>query len=158
MIWKDESRDWWNRTQVERQDMNGCSIIIIKPKIRSKIRYKQTWQGILQILSWHLLLLLLLVLPRCPDMWTSVPAHIYPHLSKARLLLETNGVSTNNVYSGSRAYPGPRPRIVPLLGGRNLPQGDQEGLIECPYQDGTMKEGASTPLGRLEAHRSDRKF
>ena len=68
------------------------------------------------------------------------------------------GVSTNNVYSGSRTYSGPRPRIVPLLGGQNLLQGDQEGLIECPYQDGTRNEGASTPLGRLEAHRSDRKF
>ena len=40
----------------------------------------------------------------------------------------------------------------------NRPQGLQEGLIECPYQDDTKKEGASTPLGRLEAHRSDRKF
>ena len=40
----------------------------------------------------------------------------------------------------------------------NRPQGLQEGLIECPYQDGTKKEGANTPLGRLEAHRSDPKF
>ena len=40
----------------------------------------------------------------------------------------------------------------------NRPQGLQEGLIECPYQVGTKKEEASTPLGRLEAHRSDRKF
>ena len=71
--------------------MNRYNIIIIKLEIWSKIRYKQTWQGILQIHSWHLLLLLLLVLPRCLDMWTSVPAHIYPHLSKVRLLLETNG-------------------------------------------------------------------
>ena len=41
---------------------------------------------------------------------------------------------------------------------QNQPQGVQEGFIECPYQDGTRKEGASTFLGRLEAHRSDRKF
>ena len=30
----------------------------------------------------------------------------------------------------------------------NLLQGDQEGLIGCPYQDSTKKEGASTPLSR----------
>ena len=40
----------------------------------------------------------------------------------------------------------------------NRPQGLQEGLIGCPFQDGTSKEGASTPLGRLEALKSDRKF
>ena len=45
-----------------------------------------------------------------------------------------------------------------ITGAQNQPQGVQEGLIECPYQDGTRKEGASTPLGHLEAHRSDRKF
>ena len=45
-----------------------------------------------------------------------------------------------------------------IAGEGNLPQGDQEGHIECPYHDGTRKERASTPLGRLEAHRSDRKF
>jgi len=39
--------------------------------------------------NWHLLLLLL-VLVRCLGMWTRVPAHIYPHLSKVRLLLETD--------------------------------------------------------------------
>ena len=45
-----------------------------------------------------------------------------------------------------------------VTGARNQPQGIQEGLIECAYQDGIRKEGASTPLGRLETHRSDRKF
>ena len=45
-----------------------------------------------------------------------------------------------------------------IAGVWNRPPGLQEGLIECPYQDGTKKEGASTPLCRLEAHRSDRKF
>jgi len=39
--------------------------------------------------------------------------------------------------------------------GRNLPQGDQEGLIGCPFQDGTKKKGASTPLGHMEALRLD---
>jgi len=36
-----------------------------------------------------------------------------------------------------------------FAGGRNLPRGDREGLIGCPFQDGTQKEGASTPLDRL---------
>jgi len=45
-----------------------------------------------------------------------------------------------------------------VAGEQNLPQGNQEGLIECPFQDGTRKEGASTPLGRLEAHRLDQMF
>ena len=35
---------------------------------------------------------------------------------------------------------------------QNQSQGVQEDLIGCPYQDSTKKEGASTPLGRLEAH------
>jgi len=45
-----------------------------------------------------------------------------------------------------------------VTGVRNLSQGDQEGLIECPFQVGAKKEGANTPLGHLEALRSDRKF
>ena len=42
-----------------------------------------------------------------------------------------------------------------VAGTQNRPQGVLEGLIGCPYQDGIRKEGASTPLGRLEAHRSE---
>ena len=38
-----------------------------------------------------ILLVLLLVLSRYLNMWTSIPEHIYPHLSKAMLLFETNG-------------------------------------------------------------------
>ena len=45
-----------------------------------------------------------------------------------------------------------------VAGGRNRPQGVHEGLIGCPFQDSTRKEGASTPLGRMEALRSDQKF
>ena len=41
-----------------------------------------------------------------------------------------------------------------IAGVWNRPQGLQEGLMECPYQDGTKKEGASTPLSRLEARRN----
>jgi len=40
-----------------------------------------------------------------------------------------------------------------VTGVRNWPQSVQEGLIGCPFQDGTKKEGASTPLGHLEALR-----
>ena len=56
-----------------------------KPTVQTQLQSKTT--------SYYLdiLLLLLLVLPRCLDMWTSVLTHIYPHLSKARLLLKTNG-------------------------------------------------------------------
>ena len=42
-----------------------------------------------------------------------------------------------------------------VAGARNRPQGVQEGFIQCPYQDGTRKEEASTPLCCLEAHKSD---
>ena len=63
----------------------------------------------------------------------------------------------NNVCSGSRAYLEPQPRMS-IAGRRNLPRGDQEGLIGCYFQDGTKKEGASTPFGHLKALRSDRKF
>ena len=45
-----------------------------------------------------------------------------------------------------------------VAGVRNQPQGVHEGIIECLYQDGTRKEEASTSHGRLEAHRSDKKF
>jgi len=45
-----------------------------------------------------------------------------------------------------------------IVGVWNRPLGLQEDLIGCPYQDGTKEEGASAPLGRLEALRSDRKF
>jgi len=44
-------------------------------------------------------------------MWTSVPWNIHPHLSKARLLLETNEAIKNNVYSGSRACPKPQSKV-----------------------------------------------
>ena len=136
--------------------MNRYSIIIIKLEIRSKIRYKQTWQGILQIYSWHLLLLLLLILPRCLDMWTSVPAHIYPHLSKVRLLLETNGGINEQCLQWVPCMPGTQSKMFRCWclepTARRV-----DGLIGCPYQDGTRKEGASTPLGRLEALRSNRK-
>ena len=63
----------------------------------------------------------------------------------------------NNVYSGpvhARDH-GPGRSVT---SSQNQPQDVQEDLIECLYQGGTRKEGASTPLGRLEAHRSDRKF
>ena len=45
-----------------------------------------------------------------------------------------------------------------IAGVWNQPQGLQEGLIGCPHQDGTKMEGASAPLGHLEALRSDEKF
>ena len=45
-----------------------------------------------------------------------------------------------------------------IAGVRNRLQGQHEGLIGCPYQDGSKKEGASVPFGHLEALRSDRKI
>jgi len=103
--------DWWNRTQVVRRDASSYNrVIIIKPEIRGKTRWKQTWQNIQWTIGWHLLLLLL-ILPRCLDMWTSIPAHIYPHLSGARLLLKTNRGINEQCLQWSRAYPRPRPRM-----------------------------------------------
>ena len=68
-------------------------------------------------------------------MWTSVPAHIDPYPSKARLLLETSGGINELCLQWVPYIPGTTAQDVPLLGGRNLPQGKQEGLIVCPYQD-----------------------
>jgi len=51
---------------VEKQDVSSYNIImIIKPEIRSETRWNQTRQSIQWIYSWYLILLLLLVLPRC---------------------------------------------------------------------------------------------
>jgi len=91
-------------------------------------------------------------------MWTSVPAHIYPYLSKARLLLKTNGGINEQCLQCVPYMPGTTVQDCSIAGVWNQPQGLQEGLMDALYHDGTRKEGASTPLGRLEAHRSDRKF
>jgi len=45
-----------------------------------------------------------------------------------------------------------------IVGVWNWPQGLQEGLMGCPFQDGTKKEGASAFLNHLEALRLNRKF
>jgi len=48
-------------------------------------------------------------------MWTSVPAHIYPHLSKARLLLETNMDINEQCLQWVPCMPGTTIQGVPLL-------------------------------------------
>jgi len=57
------------------------------------------------------LLLLLLALPIYLGMCPSVPTHIHPYMSKLRLLLETDDETMGYIYSGSRTYPGPQPRM-----------------------------------------------
>ena len=107
--------DWWNRTQVVRQNVSSYNIIIIiKPEIWCKIWWKHIRQNLQRIYRWHLLLLLLLILPRCLDMWTSIPAHIYPHLSKVRLLLETNGDINEQCLQWVPYIPGTMVESVPL--------------------------------------------
>ena len=91
-------------------------------------------------------------------MCNSVPAHIHPHMSKSRLLLETDGGYQRTTFTVGPVHARDHGPGRSVAGVQNRPQGVQEGLIGCPYQDGTRKEGASTLLGRLEAHRSDRKF
>ena len=87
-------------------------------------------------------------------MWTSV--HIYPHLSKARLLLETKGGINEQCLQWVPCIPGTTAQDVPLLGDGTYRKAIQEGLMYALIR--IQEEGASTPLGRLEAHRSDRKF
>ena len=50
---------------------------------------------------------------------------------------------------------GPRRSIAGVW---NWPQGLDNGLIVCPFQDGTKKEGTNAPLGHLKAFRSNRKI
>ena len=61
----------------------------------------------------------------------------------------------NNVYSGSRACPGPRFRVSGVW---NQPQGVQESLIGCPFRMVPERQRASAPLGHLEALRQNRKI
>jgi len=63
----------------------------------------------------------------------------------------------NNIYSGSVHARDHDPGCS-IVGVWNRLQGLHEGLIGCPFQDGTKKEGASAPLGHLEAFRSNQKF
>ena len=65
------------------------------------------------------------------------------------LLLETNGGINEQCLQLVPCIPGTTAQDCSVTGGRNLPQVVQEGLIGCPYQDGTRKEGASTSLDRL---------
>jgi len=65
-------------------------------------------------------------------MLTSIPAHLYPHMSKAMLLLETNGGINEQCLQWVPYIPGTMTQNCSVAGGRNLPQDDQEGLIECP--------------------------
>ena len=48
-------------------------------------------------------------------MWTSVPAHLYPRLSKAKLLLETNGVINEQCLQWVPYMPGTMVQDVPSL-------------------------------------------
>ena len=43
----------------------------------------------------------------CP----SIPTHKHSYMTKPRLLLETDDETMGYVYSGSRTYPEPRPRV-----------------------------------------------
>jgi len=91
-------------------------------------------------------------------MWTSFPVHIYPHLSKVRFLLETNGGINEQCLQWVPYIPGTIAHDCSIIGGQNLLRGIQEGLIGRPYQDSTKKEGAIAPLGHLEALWSNRKI
>jgi len=107
------------------------SHVIVNKSIRLEL------QNIQRIISWHLLILLL-VLPRCLGMWTSIQTHIYRHLSKARLLLKTNkGINEQCLQWVLYAQDHGRCFVA---GVRNRPQGLHEGLIVCPlswwYQEG----------------------
>ena len=115
-----------------------------KPAVQTQLQGKTT--------SYYLgiLLLLLLILPRCLDMSTSVPAHIYPHLSKSRLLLETNRGINEQCLQWVPYMPGPRSRVFHCWCMQPAAR-PTRGSYRMPFQDGTKKEGASAPLGHLEA-------
>jgi len=73
------------------------------------------------------------------------------------LLLKTNGGINEQCLQWVPCIPGTTAGCF-FAGRRNLMRGGQEGLIGCPFQDDTKKEGANIPLSRLEDLRSDRKF
>jgi len=79
-----------------------------------KLAVQTQLQG--KTMSYYLgILLLLFVLPRCLDMWTSIPAHIYPHLSKARLSLKINGGINEQYLQWVSYMPGTTVHDVSLL-------------------------------------------
>ena len=104
------------------------------------------------ILYYHFYcLILLLILLIYLGMCNSVLTHIHPHLSKLRLLLETSGSINEQCLQWVPCIPGITAQDFPLLG-RNLPQGDQEGLIECPlflrwYQEEGSQHSSRSPGG-----------
>ena len=68
--WYDRIRagDWWNKIQMIKQDVSTYKIIMVinwKSDVKSD---ENNSASIQRIHSWNLLLLLLLVLPRCLDM------------------------------------------------------------------------------------------
>jgi len=99
--------------------------------------------------------IILLVLPRCLGMWTSIPAHIYPHLSKVRLLLKTNGGTNEQCLQWVLYMPGITVHDVMLL---VYGIGHKAYMRVFLFPDCNRKEEASAPLGYLEALRSNRKF
>jgi len=72
--------------------------------------------------------------------------------------LETSGGINEQCLQWVPCIPGTTAQDVPLLENGTYRKANQEGLMNALNHDGTRKEGVSTPLGRLEAHRSDRKF
>jgi len=62
-------------------------------------------------------------------MWTSVPAHIDPYPSKARLLLETSGGINELCLQWVPCIPGTTAQDVPLLGDGTYRKAIQEGLM-----------------------------
>ena len=88
-------------------------------------------------------------------MWISVPAHIYPHLSKTRLLLEINGGINEQCLQWVPYMSGTTVHDVLLLMHGIGRKAYMRVLLYALFHDGIRKEGANAPLSHLEALRSN---
>ena len=101
--------------------------------------------------------ILLLILLICLGMCNSVLTHIHPHLSKLRLLLETSVGINEQCLQWVPCIPGTTAQDVPLLGTEPTAR-LSGGSYRMPFSRWYQEGGSQHSLGRLEAHRPDRKF
>jgi len=91
-------------------------------------------------------------------MWTSVPAHIYPHLSKIRLLLETNGGINEQYLQWVPYMPGTTVHDVQLLLFEIGRKAKMRVLLFAPFMNVLGYREPTLPSKHLETLRLNRKF
>ena len=83
-----------------------------------------------------------------------IPTHIHPYIRKSRLLLEISGCIDELCLQWTPYMPGITVQYCSVACDGTQPL----GLNINQYGTNNTIQGASTPLGPLEYHRSDRKY